>query len=99
MKRLTEYQSGLFLLLLTCCVQVLAQPPVPKQAFIEVPFELVHGAMIVQTTLNGAGPFWMMLDTGADPSIVDLGTGKNAGLKIAASGHQGSGGDVHQSFL
>lgn len=93
MKRSTEYQFWLFLLLLTCCVQViLAQPPVPKPAFIEVPFELVRGAMIVPTTLNGAGPFWMMLDTGADPSIVDLGIGKDAGLRIAASGHAGSGG-------
>ena len=92
MKRLIEWHSGLLLLVITCCVQVLAQAPVPKQAFIEVPFELIHGTIIVPATVNGAGPFWMMLDTGADPSVVELGTAKSAGLKIAASGQQGSGG-------
>jgi predicted aspartyl protease len=34
----------------------------------------------------------MLLDTGADPSIVEIGTAKSVGLKIAASGQQGSGG-------
>src|ERR1035438_7087245 len=92
MKRLIEWHSGLLLLVITCCVQVLAQAPVPKQAFIEVPFELIHGTIIVPATVNGAGPFWMMLDTGADPTVVELGTAKSAGLKIAASGQQGSGG-------
>lgn len=98
MKRSTEWHSGLLLLVITCCVQVLAQAPNPKQAVIEVPFELIHGAIIVPATVNGAGPFWMMLDTGADPSIVELGTAKIAGLKIAASGQQGSGGGTSHNF-
>src|SRR5277367_5779201 len=62
-ERSTELHFGLFLLVITCCVQVLAQAPVPKQAVIEVPFELIHGEIIVPVTVNGAGPFWMLLDT------------------------------------
>ncbi len=46
MKRSIEWHSGLLLLVITCCVQVLAQAPVPKQAVIEVSFELIHGALL-----------------------------------------------------
>ena len=69
-----------------------------KQSVIELPFELLHGTIIVPATVNGAGPFWMMLDTGADPSIVELGIAKSAGLKIAASGQQGSGGGTSHNL-
>jgi hypothetical protein len=72
MKQLIEWHSGLLLLVITCCVQVLAQAPVPKQAVIEVPFELIRGEIIVPVTVNGAGPLWMLLDTGVDPSVVLL---------------------------
>lgn len=99
MKRSLEWHSGLLLLVITCRVRVLAQGPVPKQAAIEVPFELIHGTMIVPAIVNCAGPFSMMLDTGADPSVVDLGTAKSVGLKIAASGQQGSGGERPTIFL
>jgi predicted aspartyl protease len=98
MQRSTARQSGLLLLIITCCVPPLAQPPVPKQAPIEIPFEFLHGAIIVQATVNGRGPLWMMLDTGADPSIVDLGTAKSVGLEIAGSGQQGSGGGTSPSL-
>jgi Aspartyl protease len=98
MKRSPEWHSGLLLLVITCCVRVLAQGPAPKQAVIEVPFELIHGTIIVPATVNGAGPFWMLLDTGADPSVVDLGTAKSVGLKIAASGQQGSGGGTSHNL-
>jgi Aspartyl protease len=71
---------------------VLAQAPIVKQTVIEIPFEFIHESIVVQATVNGHGPFWMLLDTGADPSIVELGTAKRVGLKIATKGQQGSGG-------
>jgi predicted aspartyl protease len=71
---------------------VLAQAPVVRQTVIEIPFEFIHGSIVVQATVNGHGPFSMLLDTGADPSIVEIGTAKSIGLKIAAKGQQGSGG-------
>ena len=79
-------------------VQVLPPAPVPKQAVIEVPFELIRGEIIVPVTVNGAGPFWMLLDTGVDPSVVELGTAKSLGLKIAAKGHQGDGGGTSRNL-
>ncbi len=99
MKRYTKWRSGLFLLVLTCCVSLLGQVPVPRQAVVEVPFEFVHGAIIVRATVNGDGPFWVMLDTGADPSVVELETAKSLGLKIAASGQQGSGGGTSANLI
>ena len=90
MKRFSTWFAGSLLLVILFCVDAFAQ--VPAQTVIEVPFELVHGSILIQTRVNGLGPFWMMLDTGADPSIVELGTAKSAGLKIAANGQQGSAG-------
>jgi hypothetical protein len=60
-----------------------------------IPFDFVRGAVIVHVTLDGQGPFAMMLDTGADPSIVDIATARTIGMKIAAKGEQGSGGGTN----
>jgi predicted aspartyl protease len=98
MKQIGKLRFKLFLLFIPCWVQVLAQSPASPRAFIEVPFELIHGTILIPATVNGAGPFWMMLDTGADPSIVDLGVAKRAGLKIAAKGKQGSGGGTSHNL-
>jgi predicted aspartyl protease len=92
MKRSFACVSALFLFAITYCLHALAQAPVVQQTVIEVPFEFIQGSVVVQASLNGHGPFWMMLDTGADPSIVEIETAKKVGLKIAASGQQGSGG-------
>src|ERR1700736_4271347 len=98
MKRFSMWFAGPLLLVILLCVDAFAQ--VPAQTVIEVPFEFVHGSILIQTRVNGLGPFWMMLDTGADPSIVELGTAKSAGLKIAASGQQGTAGgtDINLSY-
>jgi hypothetical protein len=92
MKRSFAWICWLLLFATACCVHVQAQAPGTKQAVIEVPFEFIHGAIVVQASVNGQGPFSMMLDTGADPSVVELQTAKNVGLKLAANGQQGSGG-------
>ncbi len=62
-KRSAACRLGLLLFPMACCTQVLAQSTVPKQAVIEVSFELIRGAIILPATLNGSGPIWMMLDT------------------------------------
>jgi predicted aspartyl protease len=90
--------SAVFLFAITYCFPANAQAPVVKQTAIEVPFEFVHGSVLVQATVNGHGPFWMLLDTGADPSIVELETAKSVGLKIATSGQQGSGGGTGKNL-
>lgn len=60
--------------------------------YTEVPFDLIHGTILLQATVNGRGPYWMMLDTGADPSIVDMKVAKEVKLKLARKREQGSGG-------
>lgn len=92
MNRLLTWISALLLFPTACCPSATAQAPVEKPTTIEIPFEFVHGSIVVQARVNGQGPFWMLLDSGADPSIVELETAKKAGLKLAANGHQGSGG-------
>jgi predicted aspartyl protease len=65
-----------------------------------VPFDFYRNAIIVQVKVNGKGPFNMLLDTGVDPSVIDLSTAKEIGLKLASVGHQGTGGgtDINLTY-
>ena len=67
---------------------------------IEVPFEFIHNQVVIQVKINGKGPFNMLLDTGTDPSAIDLATARDIGLKLGSKGHQGSGGgtDVNPGY-
>lgn len=67
---------------------------------ISVPFQFYHGEIIVQGKINGQGPFDMMLDTGADPSVINLSTARQLGLKIEATGGpgDGTGTDVNLAY-
>jgi len=64
---------------------------------IELPFDFYRGAIIVNVTITNKGPFNMMLDTGVDPSVIDLDTAKAIGLKLATVGHQGTGGGTDKN--
>ena len=80
--------AQLFLLITVSCLgQVRGQ-----QQPVEVPFEFFHNEIIVQVKVDGKGPFNMMLDTGTDPSAVDLTTAKELGLKLSSAGGPVSGG-------
>jgi predicted aspartyl protease len=92
MKRSWGLNFGLLLIAAIGCPRVSTQVPVIEPSMVEIPFEFVRGAIVVQATVNGKGRFSMLLDTGADPSIVDLDTAKSIGLEVAAQGDQGSGG-------
>jgi predicted aspartyl protease len=66
----------------------------------EVPFEFHKNLIFVDTFINGKGPFKMMLDTGTDPSALDLATVRELGLATHSSGQKAAGGgtgstDVH----
>src|SRR5262249_35123364 len=68
---------------------------------VEVPFEFVHNQVVIKVTIDGKGPFNAMVDTGTDPSAVDLATARQIGIKLDDKGHKGSGGgtDVNLSYL
>ena len=68
------------------------------EAVIEVPFDFFRNEIILQVKVNGKGPFNMMLDTGTDPSAIDLTTAKEIGLKLDSEGRQGSGGGTEKNL-
>jgi len=87
------------LLLLVCNGVGMAQTA-GQQQLIEAPFTFAHNQIVLQVKVNGKGPYNMLLDTGTNPSAVDLASAKEMGLKIAGKGFQGSGGgtDKNQAY-
>jgi hypothetical protein len=86
-----------FLLVGACLLAVSLAPgssaqASPKDPIIEVPFEFVQSEIILRVKVNDQGPFNMALDTGTDPSAIDLATAKRIGLKLADKGQRGEGG-------
>jgi len=71
-----------------------------EEQVIEIPFDYYRNEIILQVSVNGKGPFNMMLDTGTDPSAIDLSTAKELGLKLKPLGKPGSGGgtDVNLAY-
>ena len=76
------------------CVCSLAQDKV-----LEVPFDFYRNEIILQVKVNGKGPFNMMLDTGTDPSAVDLTTARELGLKLQSLGTRASGGGTEANLI
>jgi len=69
-----------------------------QQQVVEIPFDFVRNEIIVQVKVDGKGPFNMMLDTGTDPSVVDLATAKELGLKLSSAGGPVSGGGTDKNL-
>ena len=91
MKEKRTLVSTLFALIVTCCAWSISKASATANA-VEVPFDFYHNSIVVQAKVDGKGPFNMLLDTGVDPSVIDLRTAREIGLKIASTGSQGSGG-------
>lgn len=69
-----------------------------QQQVVEIPFDFVRNEIILQVKVDGKGPFNMMLDTGTDPSVVDLATAKELGLKLSSAGGPVSGGGTDKNL-
>ena len=69
-----------------------------KDQVIEIPFEFYKNEIILQVSVNGKGPFNMMLDTGTDPSGVAITTAKELGLKLHPLGKEISGGGTDSAL-
>jgi len=85
------YPLILFLITTTAFVGSFAHVSA-KSDVIEVPFDFYRNVIILQVKVNDKGFYDMMLDTGCNPSAIDLNTAKEMGLKLSSVGHQGSGG-------
>lgn len=64
-----------------------------RGASTEVPFDYVRGEILVSVRVGETGPWTMMLDTGTDPSALDLRVARAAGLtlEVPDGGVEGSG--------
>ena len=79
------------------CFSGFGQSP-NTRPFIEIPFDFIHNQIVVKVNIAGKGPFSMLLDTGTDPSAIDLATAKEIGLKLTSAGQQGSGGGMDKNL-
>ena len=61
------------------------------QNIIEVPCEFINNTIYLQVTINGTGPFLMTLDTGTNPSAINLATAQQLGLKLRSAKSAGKG--------
>jgi predicted aspartyl protease len=81
-----------------CCLPSISQTS-SKEQVIEVPFDFYQNEIILQVKVTDKGPFNMMLDTGTDPSAIDLATAKDIGLKLDPIGRPGSGGGTSVNLV
>ena len=86
----------IMLIALACCC-VCAQVKSAAHV-IEIPFDFYRNEIIVQMKVNGKGPFNMMIDTGTDPSAIDLATAKELGVKLQSLGQPASGGGTEKNL-
>jgi predicted aspartyl protease len=88
--KVSFFLTSCLLVTIGCFVQASGQ-------VVEVPFDFVRNEIIVQVKVDGKGPFNMMLDTGTDPSAVDLATAKELGLKLSSVRGPVSGGGTDKN--
>ena len=83
---------------LVFALQGVAVPILAQSHTIEVPFEYFKNELLVEVMIDGKGPFTMMLDTGTDPSAIDLATADAIGLGRSSKGHTASGGGTQKNL-
>ncbi|HEX3369129.1 MAG TPA: retropepsin-like aspartic protease [Candidatus Cybelea sp.] len=64
----------------------------PPATSTTVPFTLFDNRMLVQATLDGAGPFTMIVDTGSDSLVIAPGVAQRLGLAARPAGSTGGAG-------
>ena len=79
---------------------VLSLPVFASEGDVTLPFAFTHGAIVVTARINDQGPLKVLLDTGANPSVIDLQTARQIRLKLSGKGWQGdgSGTDVNLAY-
>src|SRR5438067_1890920 len=59
-----------------------ARTPIP------VPVERASNVFFARTTINGVGPFWFTVDTGATLTVIDPSAAKRTGLVVRNAGRR-----------
>jgi predicted aspartyl protease len=87
------------LLLTAACFCAFAQSKTSQEQAWEIPFDFYRNEIVLQVKVNGKGPFNVMLDTGTDPSVVNLNTARELGLKLQAQNRPASGGGTDANLI
>jgi alpha-beta hydrolase superfamily lysophospholipase len=64
----------------------------PPATSTTVPFTLLDNRMLIQATLDGAGPFTMIVDTGSESLVITPSVAQRLGLALRAAGSTGGAG-------
>ena len=64
----------------------------PPATSTTVPFTLFDNRMLIQVTLDGAGPFTMIVDTGSESLVITPSVAQRLGLALRAAGSTGGAG-------
>lgn len=57
----------------------------------DVPFDFLHNQVVVETWVNGQGPFRFVLDTGTHATTIDISLAARLGLRLKTSQKQATG--------
>src|SRR5262245_59492763 len=61
------------------------------QATLQLPVERASNEFFVRATINGVGPFWFTVATGATLTVIDPATATRLGLATRPEGRRGMG--------
>ncbi len=78
--------GGLVIALSLCGLIAVAFAAVQAPAVVELPVERASNVFFARATINGRGPFWFTVDTGATLTVIDPATAATAGLRVTSAG-------------
>src|SRR6266446_1213549 len=60
---------------------------------LHIPFELSSNVIFLEVRVNGSGPLWFVLDTGAAGTLLDTNRAKTLGIKVSGGGNFDGAGE------
>src|SRR5207244_2419758 len=72
-------------------VRVPASGPAAAASAVVVPFTFEKGQIVVEAMLGTSGPFLFLVDTGTNPSIIDVKTAEVLAVPLGEASNSGSG--------
>jgi predicted aspartyl protease len=81
----------------TCLTVVLlgAARPLAVAPYATLGFEYVHHEIVIRATVDGAGPYAFLLDTGTNLSVVDTAVARKLGIKPGRTDSASFAGTLH----
>lgn len=84
---------------LAVSIACMSAPAFGAEPVSDVPFELDRNVIVVPVLVNERGPYLAMIDTGTDPSAIDLALARELGVKLGPGGEiEGGGTQTARAF-